>query len=96
MPNPPGKRSWQREFVAENRTLIQSIQRGCELMNLSWKSFYLQKKEKSPDKALEGRIADICLEFSGYGYRRVTWQLDREGWRVNHKKVERLKTKLCL
>ena len=59
-------------------------------MNLPRRSFYHQRKEKSPDKVLETRIGDICLEFSGYGYRRVTWQLQREGWIVNHKKVARI------
>jgi putative transposase len=59
-------------------------------MNMPRRSFYHQKKEKSPDKGLESRIGDICLEFSGYGYRRVTWQLHREGLRVNHKKVARI------
>ena len=36
------------------------------------------------------RIGDICLEFPRYGYRRVTKQLHREGWIVNHKKVARI------
>ncbi|MGZ6220445.1 MAG: IS3 family transposase, partial [Syntrophales bacterium] len=80
----------KREFVAENRTLVQGIQRGCELMNLPRRSFYHQRKEKSLDKGLESRIDDICLEFSGYGYRRVTRELHREGQRVNHKKVYRI------
>jgi len=56
-------------------------------MNIPRRSFYHRRKGKSPDKVLESRIGDICLEFSGYGYRRVTRQLHREGWRVNHKKV---------
>ena len=59
-------------------------------MNIPRRSFYHRRKGKSPDKVLESRIGDICLEFSGYGYRRVTRQLHREGWRVNHKKVARI------
>ena len=59
-------------------------------MNLPRRSFYHKKKEKSHNQVLESRIGDICLEFSGYGYRRVTIQLQREGWRVNHKKVARI------
>ena len=30
------------------------------------------------------------LEFAGYGYRRVTAALQREGWSVNHKRVLRI------
>jgi transposase InsO family protein len=59
-------------------------------MNLPRRSFYHKEKKEAPDKDLESRIGDICLEFSGYGYRRVTKQLHREGWRVNHKKVARI------
>jgi putative transposase len=59
-------------------------------MILPQRSYYYKEKEKSSDNALESRIGDICLEFSGYGYRRVTKQLHREGWRVNHKKVFRI------
>jgi putative transposase len=80
----------KRKFIAGDRTLVESIQRGCGLMNLPRRRFYHQRKEKSLDKVLETRISDICLEFSGYGYRRVTRQLHREGWTVNHKKVARI------
>jgi transposase InsO family protein len=40
--------------------------------------------------ALRHRIEQIVLKFSGYGYRRVTRQLQREGWNVNHKRVLRI------
>jgi transposase InsO family protein len=36
------------------------------------------------------RIEAICLEFPRYGYRRVTEQLKRDRWLVNHKRVLRL------
>ena len=36
------------------------------------------------------RIEELVEEFNGYGYRRITAQLHREGIRVNHKKVLRL------
>ncbi|MCX8720631.1 IS3 family transposase, partial [Lactobacillus sp. B4010] len=31
-----------------------------------------------------------------YGYRRITLELRRRGWLVNHKKVQRLMNKLKL
>lgn len=62
-------------------------------MKLPRRSFYHKEKEKVSDKDLESRIGDICLEFSGYGYRRVTKQLHREGLSVNHKKVSRIMRK---
>jgi len=61
-------------------------------MNLPRSSFYYKSRAKSPDKVkveanLMDRIEAICLEFPRYGYRRVSQQLKREGWQVNHKKV---------
>jgi transposase InsO family protein len=39
---------------------------------------------------LRDQIEEICLEFPGYGYRRVTQQLKRDQRIVNHKKVLRI------
>jgi putative transposase len=39
---------------------------------------------------LREAIERVVVEFSGYGYRRVTKQLRREGWCVNHKRVRRV------
>lgn len=32
----------------------------------------------------------MAREFGRYGYRRITALLQREGWTVNHKRVERI------
>jgi len=59
-------------------------------MNLSRSSFYYtpgKKRPANPDQALKKAVEAICLEYSRYGYRRVTAQLHRQGWEVNHKKV---------
>jgi transposase InsO family protein len=40
--------------------------------------------------ALRDRIEEIILEFAGYGYRRVTRALHREGRQINHKRVLRI------
>ena len=39
------------------------------------------------DTRLRDAIERLCLDFPGYGYRRVTAQLHRDGWTVNHKRV---------
>ena len=64
-------------------------------MKLSRSSFYYKPKGKSSDEMkaeadLRDRIEAICLGFPRYGYRRVTYQLRREGKPVNHKKVLRI------
>jgi len=35
-------------------------------------------------------IIDLATEYGRYGYRRVTALLHRQGWHVNHKRVERI------
>ena len=60
-------------------------------MNLARSTFYY-RRQASPDKdvAIISRIERICLDFPGYGYRRVTEQLKQDNHLVNHKKVLRL------
>ena len=80
------------ERVREEHPEI-SIERLCALMGVSRSWYY----ERSPaagkakkDVALRDAIERIVLEFPGYGYRRVTAALVREGWSVNHKRVLRV------
>ena len=66
----------------------------CELFGVS-RSWYYQRPEHielraRADVALRDAIERIVLEFAGYGYRRVTQALRREGWMVNHKRVLRV------
>ena len=48
------------------------------------------RKGKSDEKPLTERIVALASSYGRYGYRRVTALLRREGWRVNHKRVERI------
>ncbi len=41
-------------------------------------------------RRLEARVIELAREFGRYGYRRITALLQREGWTVNHKRVERI------
>ncbi len=47
---------------------------------------------RSPDDEprLLRRIVELATQYGRYGYRRVTALLRGEGFRVNHKRVERL------
>jgi putative transposase len=42
------------------------------------------------EAALTAAIIDWARQYGRYGYRRVTALLRAEGWRVNHKRVERI------
>ena len=42
------------------------------------------------EPALVDRVTGLAREYGRYGYRRVTALVRAEGWRVNHKRVERI------
>ena len=42
------------------------------------------------EKALTEEIVELATQFGRYGYRRITALLKHRGWRVNHKRVERI------
>jgi len=71
-----------------------SIERMCHLAQVSRAGFYRWLQEQRPvEEELEVRSAmqQIVLEHRRrYGYRRVTAELRRRGWLVNHKRVARL------
>lgn len=70
-----------------------SVKRLCELLEVS-RSWYYQKpavdQQTDEEADLRDTIERIVLEFPGYGYRRVTESLKRQGWAVNHKRVLRV------
>ncbi len=64
-------------------------------MELARSSFYYGSKEIDTvrlkgDMDILDHIEAICIDFHGYGYRRVTRQLHYDGYSINHKKVLRL------
>ena len=42
------------------------------------------------EQALRGEIVHLASKYGRYGYRRITVLLGAEGWKVNHKRVERI------
>jgi transposase InsO family protein len=70
-----------------------SIRRLCRLFGVGRTWYYthpLLEAVAAHDVALRDAIEHIILAFPGYGYRRVTKQLQRDGWTVNHKRVLRV------
>jgi putative transposase len=62
---------------------------ACELLDCPRSSYYHQP-EQPDDTELEVAIQAVVAEWPTYGYRRVTAQLRRQEWTVNHKRVQRL------
>jgi len=63
-------------------------------MKLASSSFYYKPKAKTERMEAEANLRDkieaICLEYTRYGYRRVTHELKHHNLTVNHKKVLRI------
>ena len=47
-------------------------------------------KKADDEMRLVERIIALASQYGRYGYRRITALLQNEGWRVNHKRVERI------
>ena len=68
-----------------------SIARACELLSVSRSWYYGRRLLRLRDDTdLQDAIEKIVFANPGYGYRRVTAELVRNGWRVNHKRVLRI------
>ena len=52
----------------------------------------LQYKPIQPDndEAIRPALIRLAKQYGRYGYRKIAQLLRVEGWKVNHKKVERL------
>jgi putative transposase len=64
----------------------------CELAGASRAGLYRYRPGlpgPELDMALGDTIQRIALEFPSYGWRRMTAELQRRGWAVNHKRVYR-------
>lgn len=67
-----------------------SERRACQVLNQSRSTQRRNKRVPSDEPRLLKRIVELASDYGRYGYRRVTALLHREGWTVNHKRVERL------
>ncbi len=61
----------------------------CSVLSLRRSSFYHQVRERD-ELALREVVESVALEFPRYGYRRMTAELGRRGYSVNHKRILRL------
>jgi len=67
----------------------------CEA--LGWaRSTYYYPSTVSEETAVKQAIEAVVAEWPTYGYRRVTHQLQRQAWGVNHKRVARLMNEMDL
>nr|WP_249191835.1 IS3 family transposase [Burkholderia cenocepacia] len=92
----PLKPSRRRELVTDLMQRFGASQRQtCALLQLS-RTVYRYESVARDQSALEMRIKEITEVRVHYGAPRVYVMLRREGWRDNHKRVERVYRELGL
>jgi putative transposase len=75
------------------RETSMSIVSMCRAAKASRAGFYRHRNEpESSDRDMDLRdeIQKIALEMPTYGRRRITAEWQRRGWKVNHKRVQRI------
>ena len=72
------------------KQLNVSQRRACRVVRQPRSTQRHIPEPRKDEEALTNRIVQLASEYGRYGYRRITALLWREGWKINHKRVERI------
>ncbi|AHE55286.1 IS3 family transposase [Sphingomonas sanxanigenens] len=70
-----------------------SVEQLCRLAEVPRAAFYRRWQDYAPkqeETALRDKLQQLCLANRHYGYRRITALMKRDGWHINHKRVQQL------
>ena len=67
-----------------------SERRACAVLGQPRSTQRYRGRAPDDEAAFTAAIVRLASRFGRYGYRRITALLRAEGWRVNHKRVERI------
>lgn len=70
--------------------LSVSIRRACRVIGQCRATQQYVPHRPADEAPLRQRIVELARAYGRYGYLRITALLRQEGWRVNHKRVERI------
>jgi transposase InsO family protein len=74
-----------------SQKLVVSERRACKVLEQARATQRRNLSLPSDEKQLTDDIIALATRYGRYGYRRITALLNNEhGWRVNHKRVERI------
>lgn len=71
-------------------SLAFSERRTCRVLVQARSTQRYAFEVKSEEERLSAEIIKLATRYGRYGYRRITALLREQGWRVNHKRVERM------
>ena len=67
-----------------------SERRACRVLGQTRSTQRHRLGVPTDERRLVARIIELAKSYGRYGYCRITALLQREGWNVNHKRVERI------
>ena len=70
--------------------LTVSERRACRVLGQVRRTQRYTPRVADEEAVLTAEIVSLASAYGRYGYRRITALLSAEGWRVNHKRVERI------
>ena len=80
----------RRSAVTQVReTVGRSVRWACRVVGLATSTWYYRAR-RDPQPALRARLRELAEQKRRYGSPRLYDLLRRQGWPVNHKRVERL------
>ena len=71
-------------------TLTVSERRACRVLGQVRRTQRYTSTLSDDETILVANVVSLASEYGRYGYRRITALLRADGWRVNHKRVERI------
>ena len=71
-----------------------SLREQCRLLSIHRSGLYYQSPKLAADKIIMDKIDRIYTKSPFYGYRKITAQLQRDGFNINKKHVLRLMRKM--
>ena len=67
-----------------------SERKACKVLGQPRSTQRRKKKLREDEEVLTEDIIRLAKDYGRYGYRRITALLNQNGWKVNHKRVERI------
>jgi len=78
------------EHVLDQLSPRVSERRACRVLGQPRSTQKYRSFVSGYEERLVQRMIEFARDYGRYGYRRITVLLRREGWMVNHKRVERI------
>src|SRR5512139_1215919 len=84
----PSRRRKVVMWVCESLRISQ--RQACRVLGQARSTQRQERGVLGEEERLVSRMITLATQYGRYGYRRITALLRAEGWRVNHKRVERI------